>query len=409
MKIKELTIQAFTEYTKNSPLRNYMQSEEYARFMGEHKFNYDYIGLVDDEDCIVGASLILWKKIGLRDKYGYAPKGFLINYYDENLFRTFTDLLKEYYEKKNFVFIKIDPEIVVSEIDNKTYEANTNPNMRLKQDIQRFGYLKLKDNLYFESMNPRFNAYIELKNSSFENFSKAHRNKIRNASRKGLYIEEGREEDLELFYNTLDDKSKPLSYYKTLFNMFKDKIELVLVRVNYEDQIKNAQKLYDEEQDRNNLFNEILHRSHKEEDLNKKMASDSRLCTIKNEMILATEGLRSSNNKVVAAALIIKWDNRVHIVSSGYDKETLYLNANYFLFNSLIERYKEEYDFLDLNGITGDFKDTNPYYGLNKFKLGFNPKIYEFIGEYDLIINRSSYDFLLLTGRLAGEFNKNRE
>ncbi len=409
MKIKELTIQAFTEYTKNSPLKNYMQSEEYARFMGEHKFNYDYIGLVDDADCIVGASLILWKKIGLRDKYGYAPKGFLINYYDENLFRTFTDLLKEYYEKKNFVFIKIDPEIVVSEIDNKTYEANANPNMRLKQDIQRFGYLKLKDNLYFESMNPRFNAYIELKNSSFENFSKAHRNKIRNASRKGLYIEEGKEEDLELFYSTLDDKSKPLSYYKTLFNMFKDKIELVLVRVNYEDQIKNAQKLYDEEQDRNNLFNEILHRSHKEEDLNKKMASDSRLCTIKNEMILATEGLRSSNNKVVAAALIIKWDNRVHIVSSGYDKETLYLNANYFLFNSLIERYKEEYDFLDLNGITGDFKDTNPYYGLNKFKLGFNPKIYEFIGEYDLIINRSSYDFLLLTGRLAGEFNKNRE
>ena len=79
MKICELTIQAFTEYAKNSPLRNYMQTEEYARLMGEEKYNYDYIGLVDDDNVIRAASLILWKRIGFNTRYGYAPKGFLIN------------------------------------------------------------------------------------------------------------------------------------------------------------------------------------------------------------------------------------------------------------------------------------------------------------------------------------------
>ncbi len=85
MKIKELTIQAFSEFTKNNPLRNYMQSEEYARVMGEEKYNYDYIGLVDETGLIMAATLILWKRIGFNTKYGYAPKGFLINYYDSNL------------------------------------------------------------------------------------------------------------------------------------------------------------------------------------------------------------------------------------------------------------------------------------------------------------------------------------
>lgn len=405
MKIKELTIQAFTEYTKNSPLRNYMQSEEYARFMGENKYNYDYIGLLDDSNVLVAASLILWKKIGLNMRYGYAPKGFLLNYYDESLLKTFVEKIKEFYSKKNMVFIKINPEIVVGEIDARTLKHTETPNNRLKTDIQAFGLIKLKDNLYFESMNPRLNAYVDLKNATIDKYSKATRNKVRNSSRKGLYLELGSEKDLDALMAMSTFKRHP-SYYRTMYNLFKDKIELLLVKVNYENYIKNSQALYEEELDHNSLYNEILHRSHKETDLHRKMASDSRLCTIKNEIIAATDGLRENNDHVVASALVVKYDNRVHIIESSYDKNFKSLNANYFLYNALIENYKYDYEYLDLGGISADFKSTNPYHGLNRFKLGFNPKIYEFIGEFDLIINREQYDMLLTSGRLAEEFNK---
>ena len=408
MKIKELTIQAFGEYTKNSPLRNYMQTEEYARLLGEEKYNYDYVGLVDENNVIKGASLILWKRIGINSRYGYAPKGFLINYYDEALLKEFTEGLKEFYAKKNMVFIKINPEIVVGEVDNKTFEFKENPNSKLKTDIQRFGFLKLKDNLYFESLNPRFNAYIDLKNSRIENYSKATRNKVRNASRKGLYIEKGTLEDVEAFYN-LDKKDYPISHYKNLLTIFRDKVDLILVRVNYESYIKNSQSLYEIEMDKNSLYNEILHRSHKESDLHRKMSSDSFLATIKNEIVAATEGLRVNDGHIVAAAIVVKYDNRVHVIESAYDHNFANLNANYFLYHSLIENYKSDYDFLDLNGITGDFKKTGPFYGLNRFKLGFDPKIYEYIGEFDLIMNRYNYDSLLAAGRLASEFNKNKK
>ncbi|HBA37648.1 MAG TPA: hypothetical protein DCY94_02905 [Firmicutes bacterium] len=405
MRIRELTIQAFEEYTKNSPLKNYMQSEEYARFMGENKYNYDYVGLVDDANVIVAASLILWKKIGLNMRYGYAPKGFLLNYYDEKILSTFTQKIAEFYSKKNMAFIKINPEIVVGEYDAKTLEYKSNPNSKLKIDIQKYGYMKLKDNVYFESMVPRFNAYVDLKNARLENYSKANRNKVRNSKRKGLYIELGTETDLEKFAKMSTFK-RPVSYYRTMYNLFKDKMELILVKVNFEEYIKNSQSLYETELDHNSLYNEILHRSHKESDLHRKMASDSRLCTIKNEIMHATDGIREHDNEIVAAALVVKYENRVHIIESAFDREFASLNANYFLYDALIENYKYDFEYLDLNGISGDFKETNPYRGLNRFKMGFNPKIYEFIGEFDLVLNRNAYDNLLATGRLSDEFNK---
>ena len=405
MSIKELTIEEFENFAHTNPLKNYMQSSEYARFMGENGYNYEYIGLVDG-NTIRAASLIGIKKLGYSTYYGYAPKGFLINYYDKDLLTTFVDLLKSYYSKKGVVFIKINPEIVVAEYNNKTFECFPNANTKLKFELPKYGFKKLKDNMYFESIVPRFNAYVDLKKIDSKFYTKTNRNKINNAKRKGLYLEVGTEEDLAAFHQMIET-NESLMYYKNLYNIFpKDKIELFLVKVDYEQYIKNGQKLYEEEVNHNTLLNEILHRSHKPEDINAKSASDSKICGLKNEIIMATEGLKLNNFALVAAALIIKYDNRVHIVESGFDKDTAALNANYFLYNAIIERYKDSFDFLDLNGVVGDFKAKNPYSGLNRFKLGFNPLIYEYIGEFDLVFKENLYKYLLTSGRLAMQFNK---
>ncbi len=33
------------------------------------------------------------------------------------------------------------------------------------------------------------------------------------------------------------------------------------------------------------------------------------------------------------------------------------------------------------------YQKDNHYYGLNRFKMGFNPDVYEYIGEFDLVID----------------------
>ena len=80
MKLKTMSIFEFDEYSKNHPLGSYHQSSSYAMLMSENNYDYELISMVDDNDNVVAASLILIKRIGLFFKYGYAPKGFLIDY-----------------------------------------------------------------------------------------------------------------------------------------------------------------------------------------------------------------------------------------------------------------------------------------------------------------------------------------
>ena len=402
MEIIELSNEEFSRFAKNNPLNNYMQSLNYAKLEKELGYSYDFLGLKDN-NRLLGASLILTKNTP-SFKYGYAPKGFLINYYDETVLNTFKEKIVEYYKKKDFVFIKINPEIVVAKIDNKTYELETNPNQKLKDDLNEAGYTKLKDNLYFESICPRFNAYINLKNTNINNYSKVNRNKLRNAQRKGLYLEKGTFEELEEFYKIIET-DKDIEYYKYLFDSFENNVDLLLVKVDYDKYIKNTQKRYDEEQNNNNLYSEIIHRSQNKADLNRKMESDAILCILKNELIVATRGLKETNNTIVAGALTIKHGNRVHIVESGFNRKFKY-NQNYFLYDAIINYYKDNYTFLDIGGISGDFNKDSTYYGLTRFKCGFNPDIYEYIGEFDIIINEKKYNRLLKSGKLAQELNK---
>ena len=50
--------------------------------------------------------------------------------------------------------------------------------------------------------------------------------------------------------------------------------------------------------------------------------------------------------------------------------------------------FEKNIDYLDLFGISGDASPENELHGLYLFKKGFGGTIVEFIGEYDLIINK---------------------
>ena len=101
MKLKKLNIFEFDEFSKNHPLGSYHQSYSFGMLMSENKFDYELIGMIDNDDNIVAASLILIKRIGLLFRYGYAPKGFLIDY-------TNTDLLKEFCHQPKLRLFQLD-------------------------------------------------------------------------------------------------------------------------------------------------------------------------------------------------------------------------------------------------------------------------------------------------------------
>ena len=407
MHIKELTMAEFDAFASLHSLGSYHQSSDYALFMAENGYDYDLIGYVDELGIIKAAALILIKKLNFHYKYGYSPKGFLIDYFNQNLLKSFTEALKKYYEKK-LVFIKINPELAIGEVNKKSKLVNYNQNIVIRSNLKDLGYIKLKDNIYFESLIPRYNGIINLKEYNFNDLSKNTKNKIRKASKKGLVFEKKERKDLDTLYEFVKRKKDITNYYyKNYYNVFsrKDACDLFLVKIDYEKYLLNSKELYDQELIRNNELSEKLINNNDTLIINEKMNSDRTLLSYKNDIEIATKGLREKKEVYIAGALTIKYKNRVNIIISGIDPKYRNFNANYYLHYRLIEFYKTNYKYLDLNGLTGDFNPTNPYKGLNDFKIGFNPNIYEFIGEFDLVLNNKIYHQLNKNGTLAKVFN----
>ena len=107
MQIIELSKEQFDNFAINHVNHNFYQTSQYGTLMSRHGFLDLYIGLLDDNHNIVATSLILSQKKFGRLKYGYAPRGFLIDYSDTNLLTTFTKLLREYLFRLGFVCVKI--------------------------------------------------------------------------------------------------------------------------------------------------------------------------------------------------------------------------------------------------------------------------------------------------------------
>ena len=407
MYIKELSLMEFIEYSKDNIIGNYYQSINYAMLKAEEGYEYEYIGLVDNTD-IIGAALILYKRIG-NTYYGYSPRGFLIDYTNPIILEKFTSLIKDYYKKKNFTFIKINPEIAIGKLNKKTLNFEYNENYNVINNLNRCGYKKLKSNLYFESLLPRINAIVNLQELDVNNFTKNTRNKIKKAIRKGLTLEKAGQDKIPILTNFLKGNlSKDLYYYNDLYNVFNksDDVDFFLVKVDYKKYLINSQHYYNNELNNNIYLNNKMVDKNNSSVINAKMQSDKALLAYKNDIAEASKYLNTNIETYVAGAIVIKYNNRITIQFSGFDRELKRYSANYFLYFAILAYYQQDFKYADLNGITADFDKNSPYHGLNRFKMGFNPDIYEYIGEFDLVINENTYNHLLKNGSLAKEFNK---
>ena len=395
MNIKEMSIAEFKEFVSSHFIGNFHESINYAMIKAEEGYDYEFISYGGDD--IVGAALILYKKIG-GYYYGYSPRGFLIDYSNTYLLEDFTKKIKAFYEKKNFVFIKINPEIAVAKLNKKTMNFEYNENYKIVDNLIRCGYKKLKNNMNFESLLPRVNAIINLDEFDVNKLNKNTRNKIKKGLRKGLVLEKCDHNKLNIFYEFIKNKiKKDEYYYNDFYNVFSKTadVDLLMVKVDYKKFLINSTNSYNNEARINSYLNNKLLSNSNSNVINSKMNSDKALLSYKNDIAEASKYLNTNTETYLAGALVIKYQNRVINEISGFDKSMGRFSSNYFLYYALIKYYSKDYKYIDLNGITGDLSKDGYYYGLNRFKMGFNPDVYEYIGEFDLVINEKEYNKLL--------------
>ncbi len=100
-------------------------------------------------------------------------------------------------------------------------------------------------------------------------------------------------------------------------------------------------------------------------------------------------------DKPIAGTLAIAYGDKVWYLYGASSNESRNLMPNYLLQWNMIQWAQElgcrMYDF---RGVSGDLSEDNPLYGLYKFKKGFNGEFTEFVGEMDLVLNNSIYNFV---------------
>jgi len=396
-KIKELNIFEFDEFAEKHPLRSYYQTSLYALFLSEQGYEYELLGLIDENKNIKAASLIAIKKVSFLCKIAYAPRGFLIDYYDKDLLKEFCNLIIKRYYKKNIAYIKINPEIATGNIDIKSKNIKSNKNKQIEKTLEEIGFIKKNEEKPFSNIISQYNAILLLKESTKAKYKKPTRNKINKSKYNGLYLEDKTREDIKILFPFVKNKyNKKINEYNNLYNCFSknNSIDILLVKVNFEESLINERKKYDKELIKNQKLVNKLMINNTENNLKNKLNSDIALNQIKENIAYYTQCLSKQNETYIAGAITIKYQDRIYIVCSGYDKKYKNLCPNYFLYYEMIKKYQKEYNFIDLNGIDGSLQDDSKYKGLNDFILGFNPKTFEYIGEYDLIINEGLYQYI---------------
>ncbi len=404
MKIVKLNSAQFDKFATSHRYRNYFQTSMYANVMSKFGYHSQYLGIVNEQNQLIGATLIIYKEVFMKNKLAYAPRGILFNYENEANVQELTLKLKKVLGKQGFMLLRIDPYIPLTIRDSDGTIMNfNNKGNSIIDNLKKNNFTYKGKTLFFETEKPRWEALVLLQKDIREIFAKLDkrtRNKIRKATNSGVEVIKDENNDINKLYEFVAKKdNKPLSFYKEMCNKFESNIEIYYATLNTETFLINSRRSYEKEVEYNATLAERIQESaidDKERDnfLNKKMESDKLITTYKKSLLIATDLLKSNPEGLqIAAAMIIKYDNAAYIFTEGIDEEYGYLNANYLLKWQLINDYNNEgLKYLNLNAIVGELEKKNEFSGLNEAKLGFNSTITEYIGEFDIILNNFAYN-----------------
>lgn len=398
MHIIELTEKQFKNYSIIHSRKNIYQTVNYAKMQEKYGFSHLFLGLVDDSDNVVAASLILENVINKKFKYGIVPAGYLIDFNDLALVKIFTDLLKEYLAKRDYIYLRINPLLYykLHDSDGVLLEDNS----ELVERYKGLGYRYLG----FDS--ERFNSNIILKTKSttketYKSFKRTTRREINDALHMGITVYKGGINDLETFYNMVRKKSnKSIEYYNDYMTYFNDdnmKMELYFARIDPQIYINNYRYLLKEETAYNDkLAYTIRAKGNKTTAglINKKMVSDKKLVRYNNEIVKGSNLLRDyPKGLIVGTCAIISNNQEIYFMVDGYERKVKDIHSVNLIIWEVIKKYmKDGYRKFNLGKIYSNLENTNSkYHGIFYAKRGFNGKVVTYPGDFDLVINNLLY------------------
>ena len=407
LKLKNVSKEEFDKFVNNHPTKShFLQSLSWGEFSKAKKgLTPYYLGLVNEKDEMVAATLLLQKLLPMNLCYFYAPRGFVLNFKKHELVREMTKKVVDFAKEKKAIFVKIDPDLIIKKYNynDEEQEVNIDVDETFKL-LKSCGFKHQGFTKNFETMQPRYTFRIDL-NQSMEDieshFSKTTKQRIAKSQKLDTEVVIGTKEDLKEFYHlmTLTENRKDFisyneDYYETLYEIFNgnknSKATLFLGKVHIDKTIKALEANLKRVNDQISLLPiDNLSKSAKAKltELNKQKDN------IKNDIKKYKDYKKEYGNDITLSAhMIIEYGDKAWVLYAGNHNV---MSETYVNYNTYYEHLKYCKDkgikIYDQFGTIGDLKEDNPVIGLHEFKKKFGGDYIEFLGEFDYVINPIMY------------------
>ena len=394
LKLKNIEKDQYDKFVNTHKTKShFLQSLSWGEFSKSKKnLTPYYLGLVNEEDKLVGATLLLEKKLPLNYSYFYAPRGFVIDFKKKELVREMTKQVINYIKDKNAIFLKIDPDI-----KNDDWEDIFNT-------LKEVGFKHQGFTKNFETMQPRYTFRIDLTQSLEDiesHFSKTTKQRIAKSKKLDTEVVIGNKNDIHEFYHlmTLTESRKDFisyneDYYETLYEIFNgnelSKATLFLGKVHINKTIKALEKNLKEINNQISILPiDNLSKSAK--------AKLQELTKQKDKILSDIEKYKNykkeyGNDLTLSAHMIIEYGNKAWVLYAGNHN---ILSETYVNYNTYYEHLKyckdKGIEIYDQFGTIGDLSENNPRLGLHEFKKKFGGNYVEFLGEWDYVTKPFMY------------------
>lgn len=398
-----------------------IKKEEYDNFVSRHEkghflqsYNWGefakckknltphYVG-IKDKNKLLCTALILEKHLPLNLSYFYIPRGFVIDYSNDELLNRFVEEIKKYAKLNKAIFIKMDPDLIINRHNYLDEEVKSDYKKDdLLKTFKKLGFKHLGFTKNFETTQPRYSFRIDFNsdiNTVYEHFSKTTKQRIKKAMDLEVEVEIGTKEDLKEFYklmriteNRKDFVTHNLDYYEKLYDIFKkeDKCNLFLGKVNMNRMIEIKKNELEPLNKEKKMLETLENRSKTQ---NNKLRELTKRCDKLTSDIKSYQDIREKyGDKIILNGhFIIEYGNMAWVLYAGNHNILTDTYANYKTYYEHIKYYHSKVKVYDQFGTIGDINKDNPLVGLHDFKKKFGGDYVEFIGEFDIILKPFYY------------------
>jgi len=406
LKLKNIEKEEFDKFVENHKTKShFLQSLSWGEFSKIKKdLTPYYLGLVNEKNTIVAATLLLEKKLPMNLCYFYAPRGFVIDYKKKDLVKTMTRRIVDFAKNKKAIFVKIDPDIIRTSINYNNEETKNPDYNEIFNTLKQCGFKHQGYTKNFETMQPRYTFRINLDQDLEEiekHFSKTTKQRIAKSLKLETEVVIGTKKDLKEFYHlmTLTENRKDFisyneDYYDTLYEIFNgnksSKATLFLGKIHINKTIKALEKNLKEI---NNQIS-ILPIDNLSKSAKAKLAE---LTKQKENNLKEIEKFKDykkdyGSDITLSAHMIIEYGDKAWVLYAGNHN---ILSETYVNYNTYYEHLKycknRGLKIYDQFGTIGDLSKDNPRLGLHEFKKKFGGDYVEFMGEWDYVTNKIMY------------------